>query len=122
MLTGTELLAGIIFIVALVVMSIIDVAFAGVNKVSVRRLADLPKAKGVTALAARAEVLTSIHIVIQLILVAGAVLVFAAFERRKIRYAGSVIGTVVVMMFVILVFRQLIPRIFTMRSPEVVLL
>src|SRR6266571_3585438 len=126
MLTGTELLAGILFILALVAMSIIDAAFTSVNKVSVRRLADGPRAKAASALAAlletRAEVLTSIHIVIQLILVAGAVFVFSGFERRQIRYAGSVTGTVIIMMFVILLFRHLIPRVITMRSPEMVLL
>src|SRR5262249_4286534 len=51
-----------------------------------------------------------------------AVFVFTLFERRQIRYAVSVLGTVVVMMLVILIFRQLLPRIITMRSPEVVLL
>ena len=89
-------------------MSIIDAAFTSVNKVSVRRLADGPRAKAASALAAlletRAEVLTSIHIVIQLILVVGAVFVFSGFERRHIRYAGSVTGTVIIMMFVILLF------------------
>jgi len=126
MLRGTELLAGSLFILALVAMSIIDAAFTSANKVSVRRLADGPRAKAASALAAlletRAEVLTSIHIVIQLILVVGAVFVFSGFGRRHIRYAGSVTGTVIIMMFVILLFRHLIPRVITMRSPEMVLL
>src|SRR5262245_38886578 len=115
MLSGTELLIGAAFIVALVVMSIIDVAFGNVNKVAVRRLVDRPKAKSAVSLAAlldsRTEVLTSIHVVIQLLLVAGAVFVFTGFERRQIRYSLSVSGTVGVMMLIILLFRHLLPRV-----------
>jgi len=126
MLSGTELLIGALFIVALLAMSIIDVAFTNVSKVAVRRLLDRPKAKAAASLAAmlekRAEVLTSIHIIIQLFLVAGAVVAFTVFERRQVRYWLSVLGTVAVMMLVILLFRQLLPRIITMRKPEVVLL
>jgi CBS domain containing-hemolysin-like protein len=107
-------------------MSIIDVAFTNVNKVAVRRLVDRPKGKAAASLAAmletRAEVLTSIHIIIQLFLVSGAVFVFTLIERRQVRYTISVVGTVCVMMLVILLFRQLLPRIITMRSPEVILL
>src|SRR5437867_9152993 len=117
MLSGTELLIGALFIVALLAMSIIDVAFTNVSKVAVRRLLDRPKAKAAASLAAmldsRGEVLTSIHVIIQLLLVAGAVFVFTAFEHRQIRYGLSVFGTVAVMMLMILLFRHLIPRIIT---------
>src|SRR5215831_6108805 len=126
MLSGTEFLIGALFILALLVISIIDVAFANLSKVAVRRLVDRPKGKAAPALAAlfetRVEVLTSLHIVIQLLLVSNAVFVFAAFERREMRYSFAVLGTVGVMMFVILIFRHLAPRILTMRSPELVLL
>src|SRR2546423_3660620 len=126
MLSGTEVLIGALFILALVAMSIIDVAFANVNKVTVRRLIDGPKAKAATSLAAmletRTEVLTSVHVIIQLILVLGSVFVFTAFERLQLPYAASVTGSAAVMMIVILLFRHLIPRIVTIRSPEGVLL
>jgi CBS domain containing-hemolysin-like protein len=126
MLTGTEFLIGTLFTLALLVMSVIDVAFTNVSKVAVRRLVDRPRSKAAPALAAmlekRPEVLTSIHIIIQLMLVAGAVFVFTIFERRALRYSASVLGTVGIMMLVILIFRHLLPRIITMRSPEVMLL
>ena len=126
MLSGTEFVTGTLFIVALLVMSIVDLAFTNVSKVAVRRLVDRPKAKAAPALAAmldkRAEVLTSVHIIIQLFLVFGGVFVFTLFDRRQFRYALSVFGTVGVMMLVILLFRHLVPRIVTMRSPEGVLL
>lgn len=126
MLSGTELLIAGLFIIALVLMSIIDIAFSTVNKISVRRLLDNPKAKAAPALAemleTRAEVLTSVHIVIQLLLVSGSVFLFGAFGRRQIPYVAGMPGTIAVMMFIILFFRHLIPRIITMRSPEIVLL
>jgi CBS domain containing-hemolysin-like protein len=125
MLSGTESVIASLFALALVVMSIIDVAFTNVNKLAVRRLIDRPKAKAAPALAsmmeARPEVLTSIHIIIQLLLVAGSVFVFTVFERQ-LRYGVSVFATVAVMMLVILLFRHLLPRVITMRSPELVLL
>jgi magnesium and cobalt exporter, CNNM family len=125
MLSGTEILVGIALTIALVVMSTIDVAFSNVNKVAIRRLVDRPRAKAAPALAAllesRSEVLTSIHVVIQLILVLGSVFIFHAFQMRTITSFAAA-ATVAVMIFVILVFRHLVPRILTMRRPELVLL
>src|SRR6476660_6201873 len=100
MLSGTEFLIAVLFLVALVLMSIIDVTFATVNKISIRRLLDNPRAKAAVSLSAllesRAEVSMSIHIVIQLILVSGAVFLFGAFERRQIPHFAAAVGTVVV--------------------------
>src|SRR5437588_4269365 len=98
MLSGTEFFITGLFIVALVLMSTIDAAFANVSKVSVRRLIDGPNSKAASAIAVlldtRAEVLTSIHIIIQLLLVSGAVLLFTELERLPIPYTGSVVATV----------------------------
>ena len=125
MLSSTELLIGGLYIVLLLAMSAIDIAFSNANKISVRRLADHPKAKAAASLAvlleSRPEVLMSIHIVIQLMLVSGAVLLYGVFQRREIPYLGGALGTIVVMMFLILVVRHLVPRIITMRNPETML-
>ena len=126
MLSGTELIISALFIVALLLMSIIDVAFGSVNKISVRRLLDNPKAKSAAALNAlletRSEILMSIHILIQLLLVSGAVFLFAAFGRRQVPYVAGMPGTIVLMFVLILLFRQLIPRLVATRSPELVLI
>jgi CBS domain containing-hemolysin-like protein len=126
MLSGTEILVGTVFIVTLAVLSTIDVAFASVNKVALRRLVDHPKAKAAPSLAAlletRAEVLISIQIIIQLLVVSGAVLLFITFQSRQLPYVGPAAATIIVVMLTILVFRHLIPRIVAMRDPEVVLL
>jgi putative hemolysin len=121
-----ELIIGGLFVVALTVLSTIDAALANVNKVSVRRLVDGPRGKTASSLAglleSRNEAATSIHILIQLLLVAGAILLFTALESRPIPYTALVIAAVAGMMFVILIFRHLIPRILALRSPEMVLL
>jgi magnesium and cobalt exporter, CNNM family len=126
MLSGTELLIAGLFITVLLVMSVIDIAFSAVNKISVRRLLDNPNAKAAPSLVAlletRPEVLMSIHVVIQLLLVSGAVLLFGVFQRREIPYVGGALGTILVMVFVILIFRHLVPRMITMRHPEIVLI
>ena len=126
MLTGTEILIGFFFITALLVMSVIDVAFSAVNKISIRRLLDHAKPKTATSLAAlveiRPEALMSIHIVIQMLLVFGTVSLFVAFDSRFDSYITAVLGTVAVMMVLIMLVRHLLPRIIAMRSPEIVLL
>jgi magnesium and cobalt exporter, CNNM family len=126
MLSGTELLIAGLFIGVLLVMSVIDIAFSAVNKISMRRLVDSSNAKAAPSLVAlletRPEVLMSIHVVIQLLLVSGAVLLFGVFQRSEIPYVGGALGTILVMVFVILIFRHLVPRIITMRHPEIVLI
>jgi len=107
-------------------MSVIDFAFSAVNKISIRRLLDNPKAKAAPQLAnlleIRPEALMSVHIVIQMLLVAGTVFMFGALGRRQIPYVAGMPGTIAMMMAVILVFRHLIPRIIAMRNPEIILL
>ena len=125
MLSGTEVLIAAGFIVGLTLMATIDIALLKANKVSVRRLVDGPGGKAASGLAlfvdSRVEALTSVHIVIQLLLVSGTVLLFAELERIPIPYSISIAVAVAVMMFVIIVFRHLIPRIITYRNPEAVL-
>src|SRR6185295_3940756 len=70
----------------------------------------------------RDQVLLSVHLLIQLLIVAGAVFLFGAFGRREIPYVAGMPGTIILMFVLILVFRQLIPRIVATRNPEVVLL
>jgi putative hemolysin len=126
MLSPSELLVAALFIVALLMVSLVDIALSGVNKISVRRLLENPKVKSAPALVAlverRDEVLLSVHILIQLLIVAGAVFLFGAFGRREIPYVAGMPGTIVLMFALILVFRQLIPRIVATRDPEVILL
>jgi putative hemolysin len=126
MLSGTEVLITAGFVIALVLLSTIDIALINANKVSVRRMVDGPRGKAASSLTvlldSRVEVLTSIHIMIQLLLVSGTVLLFAVLERIPIPYTVSIAAAVTVMMFVIIIFRHLIPRLISHKNPEAVLL
>src|SRR5215831_15032478 len=126
MLSGTEVLIAIGFIVAVGLMATIDIAFLNANKVSVRRLVDGPRGKTASSLAllldTRIEVLTSIHIVIQLLMVSGSVLLFGALQRLPLPFSAAIILAVVLTMVAIIVFRHLIPRIITHKNPEAVLI
>ena len=93
MLSSSEILIAVFFIVVLLVMSVIDVAFSAINKLSVRRLVDNPRAKAAPSLAAlleiRPEVLMSIHVVIQLLLVSGAVLCLECSNAGRFHTLGE---------------------------------
>ena len=55
MLTGTELVDLFVFVIVLLLLSIIDIAFSSVNKITVRRLLETPRLKHVPQLAALVE-------------------------------------------------------------------
>jgi CBS domain containing-hemolysin-like protein len=126
MLSGSELLIAGLFIVALLLMSIVDIALSSVTRIAVRRLLDRPKIKSAPALVALVEnrdaVLLSVHILIQLLLIAGSVFLFGAFSRRQVPLVAGMPGTILLMFILVLIFRQLIPRIVATRDPEMVLL
>jgi len=125
MLSGSELLIAGLFIAALLLMSIVDIALSSVTRITVRRFLESPKVKTAPALVAlvekRDEVLLSVHIFIQLLIIAGSVFLFGAFSRRQVPLVAGMPGTILLMFVLILVFRELIPRIVATRDPEVVL-
>lgn len=126
MLNATELGIAVLFVLGLFLTSVLDVAFSSVNKISFRRLLEKPEIKAapalVTMLENRTEVLLSIHLFIQSLLVAGAVFLFAAFNRYHVPYVAGLPGTIVLMFVLIILFRQLIPRLVAARNPEMILL
>ena len=124
MLNATELGIAVLFVLSLFVTSVLDIAFSSINRISFRRFLEKPEFKAAPALASllesRTEVLLSIHLLIQSLLVAGAVFLFAAFNRRD-AYVAGMPGTIVLMFVLIVLFRQLIPRLVAARNPELVL-
>src|SRR5262245_56264322 len=122
MLSATELGIAVLFVLGLLLTSVVDVAFSSVNKISFRRFLVEPEAKAVPRLAVllenRTEVLLSIHLLIQSLLVAGAVFLFASFNARTVPYVAGMPGTIVLMFVIIGLFRQLIPRLVIARNPE----
>jgi len=126
MLSGSEVIIAATFVLALLLTSIIDIALGNVNKISIRRLLDNPKVKSGPRLVAlidgRDEVLLSVHLLIQFVIVSGVVFLFAALGRRAIPNVVAMPATIVIMFASIVIFRQLIPRIVATRNPEFVLL
>jgi len=125
MLSGSEFLFSFLLIAALLLMSIIEVAFSNSSKISVRRLLDNPSLKSAPQLATlietRGEVLMSVQMLNQVLLTAVAVFCFSIFDRRDLRYLESFPSAIILMFLVIVTFRQLIPRLIAARNPEMVL-
>ena len=126
MLNATELGIAILFVFALFLTSVLEIAFSSINRISFRRVLEKPEIKVGPALAAllnsRTEVLISLHLLIQSLMVAGAVFLFAAFARRQVPYVAGMPGTIVLMFVLIVLFRQLIPRLVAARNPEMVII
>lgn len=125
MLNATELGVAAVFVLALLLLSILEVAFSNTSKISFRRVLDNPGIKVSPALPSllesRAEVLMSIHLLVQALLVSGSVFLFAAFNRHQVPYFAGLPGTIVLMFVLIMLFRQLIPRLVVARNPEMTL-
>ena len=126
MLSATELAIALLFVLALLGTSILEIAFSSINRISFRRFLEKPEFRAVPALGAllesRTEVLMSLHLLIQLLMVAGAVFLFAAFSSREVAYVAGMPGTIGFMFVLIILFRQLIPRLVAARNPEMVLI
>lgn len=124
MLIHLELLIVTGLVIALLVLSVLDFALAGVNKIALRRITESAARRNALTVAlgdSRAEVLMAIHISIQMMLIAIAVLLTDVFLRNTENYfvalpaaAGATVGLV-------LVFRQLLPRAMALRDPEAAL-
>jgi CBS domain containing-hemolysin-like protein len=125
MLSVTEAGIALLFVAAVLAVSVFEVAFGSVTRISLRRLVDNSATRRgqllLAMLETRAEILMSLQLLIQVLLVSAAVFLFVVFGRREISYLAGMPGTIVAMFVVILVFRQLTPRLIAMRNPEVVL-
>ncbi len=125
MLTVTELGVAAVFILALLLLSVLDVAYTNTSRISFRRILDNPAIKAPAALPSllesRTEVLISIHLLVQVMLVSGSVFLFTAFNRHQVPYVAGLPGTIVLMFVLILLFRQLLPRLIVARNPEMTL-
>ena len=126
MLNATELGTAVLFVFALLLTSVLETAFSSINKISFRRFVEKPEIKSAPALAtlleSRTEVLMSLHLLVQSIMVSAAVFLFAAFNLRQVRYVAGMPGTIVLMFVLIVLFRHLIPRLIVARHPEMVLI
>jgi CBS domain containing-hemolysin-like protein len=124
MLIEVELLMVAALVAVLLVFSILDFALAGVNKIALRRIIDAPPRKNAlkdSLVDSRAEVLMAVHISIQTMLIAIAVLLTDVALRHTSSYAVALPAAAGTTVLLVLIFRQLVPRAIALRDPEAAL-
>lgn len=125
MLSTVHVLIALILLGALLLMSVLDFALASLNKIALRRLADAAGAKSgplwVAMIESRAEVLTAIHISIQILLISIAVLMTSAFMDTDLPDGLALLAGAVTTLCLVLVFRQFIPRAMATANPDGIL-
>ena len=120
-----ELFLAAILVLGLLVMSVLDFALGAVNKIALRRITENREGQQrqlTEALSeARAEVLMVIHITIQTLLVALAVLLTGTFLSFPLPFIVALPLAAATTLILVLTFRQLVPRAIALRSPDDVL-
>ncbi len=107
-------------------LSIFEMSLTRVSKVTVRRLLEKHKTRSLEQLKAladnRLEGLISVYVGIQVCIVGFAILITGYLHNRLQSYAMALPAAFGIMFVVVVLFRQLIPRLFSFRKPERVLL
>lgn len=124
MLIEVELLVVAGLVMVLLVLSVLDFALGGINKIALRRITEAaPRHRNAlkdSLLDSRGEVLMAIHISIQTMLIAIAVLLTDVSLSSLGHPAGLPVAALATIVLV-LMFRQLLPRAIALRDPEAVL-
>lgn len=125
MITTVVILAALMFLFALTFLSVFEMSLSRTSKVSVQRLIEKNRSKAVEQLKQlvdnRLESLISVYVGIQVCTVSIAILLTGYLHNRLQSYAEALPLAFGIMFLVVVIFRQLIPRIFTFRKPEQVL-
>ncbi len=125
MLIELELVTAAMLVLGLLVMSVLDFALATVNKIALRRVTESRDGRHrqltVALSEARAEVLMVVHISIQILLVALAVLLTGIFLSYPLPAIAALLLAAASSLILVLAFRQLIPRAIALKSPDDVL-
>jgi putative hemolysin len=126
MLTTAAFLLTLILLFLITYLSLFEMSLTRTSKVTVRRLQEKSSTKQVAQLKAlvenRLEGLVSIYVGIQVCMVTFAILMTGYLHSQFHSYAKALPSAVGVMFLVVVIFRQLIPRMFTYKKPERVLL
>ena len=126
MITTGVIFFTLLFLSIVTFLSVFEMSLSRISKVTVRRLFEKNKSKPFEQLRAlvdnRLEVLISVYVGIQVCMVAFAILVTGYLHNELQSYFKALPAAFGIMFLVVVVFRQLIPRIFTFKKPERVLL
>ena len=125
MLTTVAFLLTLTLLFLVTGLSLFEMSLTRISKVTVRRLQERSNARAVEQLKVlvenRLEGLVSVYVGIQLCMVTFAILVTGYLHRLYQSYAIALPAAVGIMFMVVVIFRQLIPRVFTFKKPERVL-
>ena len=125
MLNTAAILLTLALLFLVTCLSLFEMSLTRVSKVTLRRLQARSKARPVEQLKAladnRLEGLVSVYVGIQVCMVTFAVLVTGYLHSQYQSYAKALPVAVAMMFLVVVIFRQLIPRVFTFKKPERVL-
>ena len=125
MITTVVILVALVFLFALTFLSVFEMSLSRTSKVSVQRLIEKNPSKVVEQLKYlvdnRLESLISVYVGIQVCTVSIAILLTGYLHNRLQSYGEALPLAFGIMFLVVVIFRQLIPRIFTFRKPEQVL-
>jgi len=125
MITTVVILVALVFLFALTFLSVFEMSLSRTSNVSVQRLIEKNRSKPVEQLKQlvdnRLESLISVYVGIQVCTVSIAILLTGYLHNRLQSYGEALPLAFGIMFLVVVIFRQLIPRIFTFRKPEQVL-
>ncbi|MBM3803948.1 MAG: HlyC/CorC family transporter [Acidimicrobiia bacterium] len=126
MITTVVVLSALFFLSVVTLLSVFEMGLSRISKVTLRRLVEKHKSTKLEQLKAladnRFEGLASVYVGIQVSMVGFAILTTGYLHNRLQSYAAALPAAFGIMFAVVVVFRQLIPRLFTFRKPERVLL
>jgi CBS domain containing-hemolysin-like protein len=126
MITTAVIFFALFFLSAVTLLSVFEMSLSRISKVTLRRLVEKHKSKRLEQLKAladnRIESLVSVYVGIQVCMVGFAILITGYLHNRFQSYAAAMPAAFGIMFAVVVIFRQLIPRLFTVRKPERVLL
>jgi len=126
MITTAVIFFALFFLSVVTLLSIFEMSLSRISKVTLRRLVEKHKSKKLQQLKAladnRLESLVSVYVGIQVCMVGFAILTTGFLHNRLQSYVAAMPAAFGIMFAVVVIFRQLIPRLFTFRKPERVLL
>jgi len=126
MMTTAVIFCSLFLLSIVTALSIFEMGLSRVSKVTVRRLVQKHPSRSMAQLKVlaenRLESLISVYVGIQVCIVGFAILTTGYLHNRFQSYSRALPVAFGVMFLVVVVFRQLIPRIFTLKRPERVLM
>lgn len=126
MLNITEALVAILLLAAVLLISTLEIAFSAANRIALRRFLDgrfARRAKHlISLLEVRTEVLVALSVGVQAVTISTGIFLFVTLTSRNVPYVAGMPGTIGLMIVIVLLLRQLLPRLISTRQPEVVIL